>query len=37
MIWSKGRQTNALRSTLREFYPAALAAFDDLSCGDAWR
>jgi transposase len=35
MIWSKRRQTNALRSTLREFYPAALAAFDDLSGGDA--
>lgn len=35
MIWSRVRQTNALRSTLREFYPAALAAFDDLSCGDA--
>jgi hypothetical protein len=35
MIWSRGRQTNALRSTLREFYPAALVAFDDLSSGDA--
>ncbi|MCA1696678.1 MAG: IS110 family transposase [Actinobacteria bacterium] len=35
MIWSRVRQTNALRSTLREFYPAALVAFDDLSCGDA--
>lgn len=35
MIWSRGRQTNGLRSTLREFYPAALVAFDDLSCGDA--
>ncbi len=35
MIWSRGRQTNLLRSTLREFYPAALAAFDDLSCADA--
>ena len=35
MIWSRGRQTNGLRSTLREFYPAALIAFDDLSCGDA--
>jgi transposase len=34
MIWSRGRQTNALRSTLREFYPAALA-FDDLTSGDA--
>ena len=35
MIWSRGRQTNGLRSTLREFYPAALAAFDDLTSGDA--
>ncbi len=35
MIWSKGRQTNLLRSTLREFYPAALVAFDDLASGDA--
>jgi transposase len=35
MIWSKGRQTNGLRSTLREFYPAALVAFDDLASADA--
>ncbi|HEV2362067.1 MAG TPA: IS110 family transposase [Acidimicrobiales bacterium] len=35
MIWSRGRQTNALRSTLREFYPAALVAFDDLTSADA--
>jgi transposase len=35
MIWSRGRQTNGLRSTLREFYPAALAAFDDLTSTDA--
>ena len=35
MIWSKGRQANLLRSTLREFYPAALVAFDDLASGDA--
>ena len=35
MIWSRQRQTNTLRSTLREFYPAALAAFDDLAGGDA--
>jgi transposase len=35
MIWSRGRQTNALRSTLREFYPAALVAFDDLASSDA--
>jgi transposase len=35
MIWSRQRQTNGLRSTLREFYPAALVAFDDLTSGDA--
>ena len=35
MIWSRGRQTNVLRSTLREFYPAALVAFDDLASADA--
>jgi Transposase len=35
MVWSRGRQTNGLRSTLREFYPAALVAFDDLASGDA--
>jgi transposase len=35
MIWSRQRQANQLRSTLREFYPAALEAFDDLASGDA--
>jgi hypothetical protein len=35
MIWTRQRQTNQLRSTLREFYPAALEAFDDLASGDA--
>ena len=35
MVWSKGRQANMLRSTLREFYPAALVAFDDLTSADA--
>src|SRR5260370_41505701 len=35
MVWSRGRQTNLLRSTLREFYPAALMAFEDLASGDA--
>jgi hypothetical protein len=35
MIWSRQRQTNTLRSTLREFYPAALVAFDDLDSRDA--
>jgi alkanesulfonate monooxygenase SsuD/methylene tetrahydromethanopterin reductase-like flavin-dependent oxidoreductase (luciferase family) len=27
MIWSRVRQANSLRSMLREYYPAALAAF----------
>jgi transposase len=35
LIWTRQRQTNQLRSTLREFYPAALDAFDDLASGDA--
>jgi len=35
MIWTRQRQTNQLRSTLREFYPAALGCFDDLDGGDA--
>ena len=36
MIWSRQRQTNTLRSMLREFYPAALVAFgDDLAGRDA--
>src|SRR5580698_3638159 len=35
MVWSRKRQTNLLRSTLREFYPAALIAFDSLNSGDA--
>lgn len=30
MVWTRTRQANQLRSTLREFYPAALEAFDDL-------
>lgn len=35
LIWSRQRQANQLRSMLREFYPAALAAFDDLHGRDA--
>jgi transposase len=36
MIWTRQRQTNQLRSMLREFHPAALAAFgDDLAGRDA--
>jgi transposase len=35
MIWTRQRETNQLRSTLREFYPAALDAFDELAGRDA--
>ncbi|MGB8387276.1 IS110 family transposase [Mycobacterium sp.] len=35
LIWSRTRHTNALRSALREYYPAALVAFEDLAHGDA--
>ncbi|WP_433725344.1 IS110 family transposase [Nocardia sp. CA-129566] len=35
LIWTRNRHTNALRSALREYYPAALAAFDDLADRDA--
>jgi len=35
MIWTRTRHTNQIRSTLREFYPAALGEFDDLASGDA--
>jgi transposase len=35
MIWSRRQHASRLRSALREFYPAALAAFDDLTSGDA--
>ncbi len=34
LIWSRNRQTNALRNALREYYPAALVAFDDLAGND---
>jgi transposase len=35
MIWSRQRHANQLRSALREFYPAALEAFDALAGRDA--
>ena len=35
MVWARRRQASQLRSALREFYPAALAAFDDLTSSDA--
>jgi hypothetical protein len=34
-VWTRQRQTNQLRSTLREFYPAVLDAFCELASGDA--
>ena len=34
-IWSRRRLANQVRSALREYYPAALAAFDDFTSGDA--
>jgi transposase len=35
LIWDRTRQVLRLRSTLREFFPAALQAFDDLTAGEA--
>ena len=35
MCWLRASQSNALRSTLREFYPAALVAFEQLTHSDA--
>jgi transposase len=35
LIWTRGRQVNALRSALREYYPGALAAFPELGHPDA--
>ncbi|OCB56363.1 transposase [Mycobacterium vulneris] len=35
LIWARTRNTNALRSALREYYPGALEAFDSLSDRDA--
>lgn len=35
LIWTRQRQLNQLRSTLREFYPGAIAAFDPLGSTDA--
>jgi transposase len=35
LIWARTRHANALRSTLREYYPAALEAFEDLADRDA--
>ena len=35
LIWTRTQHTNRLRSALREYYPAALVAFEDLAHGDA--
>ncbi len=35
LIWARTRHTNALRSALREYFPAALEAFEDLADRDA--
>jgi len=35
LIWARNRHTNQLRNALREYYPAALEAFDDLADRDA--
>lgn len=35
LVWTRQRQCNQLRSTLREFYPGALACFDELASSDA--
>jgi transposase len=35
LIWERTRQVQRLRSQLREYFPAALAAFDDLDAPDA--
>ena len=35
MIWSRRQQASGLGSALREYYPAALTAFDDLTSAEA--
>src|SRR5882762_7194020 len=35
LIWARTRHANMLRSGLREYYPAAVEAFDSLTDGDA--
>jgi len=34
LIWERNRQVQRLRHQLREYFPAALAAFEDLDAGD---
>ncbi|MCO1655918.1 IS110 family transposase [Pseudonocardia humida] len=35
LVWDRHRQVLRLRASLREYYPAALEAFDDLAAADA--
>ena len=35
LVWTRQRQLNALRSALREYYPGALVAFEELGHPDA--
>ncbi len=35
LVWVRTRHTNQLRNALREYYPSALVAFDDLADRDA--
>jgi transposase len=35
LVWTRQRQVNQLRNALREFYPGALTAFEDLTAADA--
>jgi transposase len=35
LVWSRARENNRLRNALREFYPAAMVAFEDLHDRDA--
>ena len=34
-VWERTRQALRLRSTLREYFPAAVEAFEDLSAKDS--
>lgn len=34
LVWARNRHSNQLRNSLREYYPAALEAFDDLADRD---
>ena len=36
LIWERARQVQRLRAQLREFFPAAVAAFEDLAARTRW-